>query len=163
MRPVVPLLTAFLAVATNPAVGQTPLKGVWRMTVVIALSQTPGVGLDSSRLRTMTELRLRTAGLIVVGPAAGLYDVPVLAVEVTAIPATQGEGRTIGFTYATNVKVTRLGRSVTDSSVFGPLEIWSNGGLNITGKDDVSTDVEKTINDWLDQFLNDWLAANPKR
>ena len=131
--------------------------------VIIDIAQKAEIGLDTSRLRTVTELRLRTAGLEVVpvDPSA-ILRVPVLGVNVTAIATSQYNGRALGYAYSTNVKLSGAGRLMADSAVLGELVLWQAGRINSTPTD-LAGDVEKTVDDLLDRFLNDWLAANPKR
>lgn len=121
-------------------------------------------GLSRDRIRTETELRLRRAG-ITVFPRISVSqggDFYYLYVNVQVMDAGDGS-------YVFNVEVEfiqegLLSRFASNKYPTLPQQMvstWSNSTLGIAGREKLSS-IKDAVTDLVDQFANDYLAANPK-
>ncbi len=141
-----------------------PLKSVGRVTVNVALSGKdlpPSVTAD--RLRTLTELKLRTAGLRVVTPAEVHDDpdaIPSLELTVIGVPARSGLSD-LGWAFSSRLAVREYRPSQRNNAIV-PSELWADAYLYIAEGGNAGEQAERVLTMLLDKFLNDWLKANPK-
>jgi len=120
-------------------------------------------GLTEVQLRTDVELKLREARIKIVafeetGDTLGL---PSLFVGVSAVPL-----KTLPDLYAISVTVDLFQpiRLVRNPSTVAIGETWNAVGVcGAAGANHVEETVRKAIRDLMDQFINAYLAANPKR
>ncbi len=141
-----------------------PLKSVNRVTVNIALSakELPP-SMTADRLKTLTELKLRTAGLRVVTPAEVHDDpdaIPSLELTVIAVPARSGVSD-LGWAFSTRLAVREYRPSQRNNAIV-PVELWADSYLYIAETGNAGEQAERVLTLLLDKFLNDWLKANPK-
>ena len=147
-----------LGLLTSPAAadGQTKtyLKGLDAVKVNVSVSQVlVDAGMPGKQLRTQTELQLRQAGLKVDPNLVG----PNLYVEITGCkgPGTNTYACYIHVGVNDNVKVMRNEQAIV-TQVWGP-DLWvfylPNG---------VADTLLQTTKLRVDEFVNDWLAANPR-
>jgi hypothetical protein len=141
-----------------------PLKGVSKLTVHVQLAAEeipPSVSRD--RLRTITELKLRTAGIKVLSEDEDRRDSDINpAVEVSVILlAARAGGTDLGHAFSTRLSVRDYRLSRRNTAIV-PSELWANSFLDLVPTNDTATQLERTLNMLLDQLLNEWLKANPK-
>ncbi len=168
------MLLALLALPLTALVAQTnprPLTGVTKLTVSVSLdvddkSRLPS-GITQDRLRTIVELRLRTAALRVlsaVEAAADPQDIPDLEVRIHMLGAWAGQAveRQTGYAFSVESVVLMAGR-LPSTGAMAPHLLWSDTNLNISSIPDASAAVEGSVNSLLDNFANEWLPANPPK
>lgn len=144
-----------------------PLSGVSKVTAFVSLvaTETSLGSLTEGRLRTLTELRLRTAGLRVLSTAEDQQDPdinPIVDVTVSMLPATTRGGAKLGQVFSTRVAAREYQRSPRNGAIV-PMELWGNAYLNIAETDRATAEVERVVGILLDEFVNAWLKANPKK
>lgn len=143
-----------------------PLKGVTKAGVNIVISpRKPPHFPTKERLRTITELRLRSAGLTVLswGELWGdEYPSPYVQVDliITEIPVGRGE-KLGGYAITTEVSM-RVPTRYLRNGFLGNLVLWETAFLDVADFTDAAAVPEKTLNQALDQLLNEWLKDNPK-
>jgi hypothetical protein len=136
----------------------TSLRGVRTVHVVIETLPAAAVaaGVDTSTFQTAVELRLREAGLRVVGSGAiddGTLYVQVTPVE-TNVPGYWALGLNVLFLQAATL------RREPHAPVF--VSTWGASGVHAAGVKVLDEAIRKDIDRYVDQFLNVWLEANPK-
>ena len=151
-----------------PGQAQTPpLRGITKVTTLVAVALPEGKArpfdLTEDRLRTILELRLRTAGLRVLSHDEDRADPhinPYVYLSVTVLEASSRSGARTGYVFSTDLSV-RIFQRVTLNGSMAASELWKGGLLNITDTEGITPDLERVVGLLLDQLLNEWLAANP--
>ncbi len=117
-------------------------------------------GLTATGLQTDVELRLRLAGIRVLTEAESLAmpDNALLYLNVTTLKRGGRYSYTINLTLSQRV---RLERDLSIQRVPGTTWI-ATGTIGTVGVNKLGT-VRKAVRDMVDQFINAYLAANPKR
>jgi len=118
-------------------------------------------GLSPDQLQTDVELKLRLAGIKVLSKEEfrRLLLAPYLYVQVTA-------GKSSNFSvYAVSVNVDfkQMVFLVRDPNVVTMGATWRSGEVIIAGKDVITEGIRGCVRDLVDEFINDFLAANPKQ
>lgn len=155
--------------ASVPLFAQTqPLAGVRKVTVDVHLAgDTSGTQIRTDRLRTVVELRLRTAGLKVLTETEDKRDpetnpTVLLVLQVTAVPPPGNEMQPIAY-----VSYIELSAEEWRTSQRNGAPVWAvlhrNAIVHQSAPASVTSNVESSVNTLLDDLLNDWLKANPKR
>src|SRR5207247_11290528 len=122
-------------------------------------------GLWETQLRTDVELKLRQAGIRVLTKeeVSRIPGLPVLYVNVRTLQL-QAPSLSGLCAFAVNVEIVQticLGRS---PSVLAVGRTWNaTGAFGTVGEDNLGEHVRKDLRDVTDQFINAYLAANPKR
>lgn len=157
------------ALAVPPARAQTqdrdaPLRGVSRTTVNVSLAgkELP-TEVTADRLRTLTELKLRTAGLRVVTPADVRDDpdaIPSLELTLIGVPARSGL-EDLGWAFSLRLAVREYRPSQRNNAIV-PVELWADSYLYISETSKAGEQAERVLTLLLDKLTNDWLKANPK-
>ncbi len=121
-------------------------------------------GISESRLKTIIELKLRTAGLRVLSLEESVADPdnnPWVVLTLRTIPA-RVDGQLLGYSFSTDLTVLVF-RYQAPGDAPMPVQLWQNAGLNISPTERTASRIESAVAELLDEFLNDWLAANPRR
>jgi len=84
-----------------------------------------------------------------------------LNVEVTALEAVIGSGRSLGYAAFIEVRLTGL-VTIFRNDVLTDAQIWHKGMLILAREDTLVRDVREIVEEYVDQFSNDYLAVNPK-
>jgi hypothetical protein len=161
VRFAITLICLLLATSGRSEADDTPntrrsLQGVRSMSVGVGVTTSGDRDMRplESQIRTDVELRLRQNSVAVDHDSdARIY------VRVVLKPVCFRDSQSLGYAYMADVEF--------DQTVVlprgGPVraDTWSTGSLGVTGEDMTNT-VRVTIRDHLDQFLNAYLAANPK-
>ena len=167
-------LTMVLCTFATPLLGQqnvSPLKGVSKVTVAVRLTvsnRVPApVGITEDRLDTFLQLRLRSAGIRVLSVDEDRADTqlnPCVYLDVTVIGTRIGAGGGIltGYAMSARVRMTLFARLATTGAVT-PQELWALDNLTISPTTGADAALEQYVGNLLDDLMNDWLAANPKR
>ena len=161
------LMVCALAVPAARAQTQdrdAPLKSVGRATVNVSLAgKDLPAEVTADRLRTLTELKLRTAGLRVVTPAEVRDDpdaIPSLELTIIGVPARSGM-EDLGWAFSMRLAV-REYRPSQRNNVIVPVELWADSYLYISETAKAGEQAERVLTLLLDKLTNDWLKANPK-
>ncbi len=142
--------------------GQGGLRGISRVRVEVGVAgdDLPS-GTSGSRLRTITELKLRTAGLGVLSEEEYLADpdaIHYVGLSLTAILTEEFAW----YSVSTGLTVLEFRYQAARDAVL-PVQLWVSGGLNTIPLKGAASVIEREVGQLLDGFLNDWLAANPRR
>jgi hypothetical protein len=141
---------------TNQQKALVGLKGVY-VLVESPKPEAQRLGLTKGQIKTDIELRLRKAGIRMLTEKEwlGSPDNPHLSVTVNVI--------TMGGSYSFMVQL-YLSEAVTlarGNSVMGV--IWQTYRIGIGNEQNTATKTREQVGDMVDQFINDYLAANPKK
>jgi hypothetical protein len=133
------------------------LRGV--AVVVLAAPEAEQGGLSQATLQTDVELKLRQAGIRVLTsterPSAPGAPILVVTLGTTRSPA--------GFyAYAVTVGLAQHVYLARDPTMGAWATTWTTGGVGYTGQAHVDT-IRNTVRDYVDRFLNAYLAVNPKQ
>ncbi len=154
------------------AQGRPELRGISKVKVDVLLAnvvegnENLPSDISESRLRTIIELKLRTAGLRVLSAEESLADPdtnPWVVLAQGAMPATLRVGeRLAGYFVSTNLTVFEYRYLAARDAVL-PVQLWEEANLRTTPLEEAAAQFEGAVAILLDDFLNDWLAANPRR
>jgi len=122
-------------------------------------------GLSETQLRTDVELKLRQAGIRVLTKEEVTHTLglPFLFVSVNTLQP-QGSSHSGLYAFAVNVELIQticLGRSPSGLTLG---RTWNAAGVfGTVGRETLGESVRNEVRDATDQFINAYLAANPKR
>ncbi len=174
------LALVVLIVFPTAALAQRPdvLAGLGSVNVIVEnLSQDArDAGLSEEGLKTAVELRLRQSGIRVLEDSD-----PWLYVQLTVASNEVGT-RFVGYGYGLNVKLHETGffqrhvleaatKTDVDTTTVGEffedlfsysITTWQRNGLGHTGRDGYRALIRNDILEFVDEFANDYLAANPR-
>jgi len=156
-RLVLIVVLAAISMGSRPSIGGAQTSDISGLTgikslVVIIEELPPGatrLGVTDEMIRTDVELKLRLAGIPVLTAMDHPYA-PALHIEINALDDSAASYVEVDLEQ--NAKLERNG-------AFIPLAItWSHGILIQNPSGDFIRD---RLKDFMDRFLNEWLAANP--
>ncbi len=161
-------ISAFMLALVSPAVAQdlksdrATLVGLTGVGVVVENVDPTAEkdGLARSTLQNDVELKLRQAGIRVLSEneLISAPGFPTLYLQVTAIRHEMGL-----YAYCIKLEVQQVVRLLRDPSITSAATTWeARGEIGVVGKQNLST-VREYVRDQVDQFINAYLAANPKR
>jgi len=163
----IPLMLCALAVPAARAQTQdrdAPLTSIGRVTVNLSLAgKDLPTEVSADRLRTLTELKLRTAGLRVVTPAE-VHDDPdaVPSLEFTIIGVRARSGlEDLGWAFSMRLAIREYRPSQRNNAIV-PVELWADSYLYIAETAKAGDQAEHVLTLLVDKMTNDWLKANPK-
>lgn len=133
------------------------LKGLGPIRVVVETVHPDAErdGLKQIQLKTDVELRLRREGVPVISESDPRPGLPYLYVRVSTIKSDNG-------LYAYSIDVS-LRRIVVLNCVTRKIMIaqtWEEGNIGLIGALNLKN-VRQTVGDYVDRFINAYLAANP--
>jgi hypothetical protein len=147
------LLTCLVVPASVLADERDTLRGIRAIKVVVE-NLKPDVerdGLNASTLQTDVELKLRQAGIRVEETTAYLY------VRVTTLK------REAMYAYSMTANLSQHVVLVRDPAISANAVTWNAlGGIGMVGSARLSV-IRDYVRDVVDEFVNAYLAANPKR
>ena len=111
---------------------------------------------SADQIQTLVELRLRMAGIRVVTVSDYL---PYLYVNLHVIK--RHTGMNVDF-FTVNLDIMQGVRLDRDPSVFCTASTWQHGMSGWAGSQMIIDSIREGINSQVDEFLNDFLAENPK-
>jgi len=161
-------LALLSATAFSPLFGQgeetlAGLKGVY-IYVERLKDEVKRDGLDEAQIRTDVELRLRQAG-ITVFREAGSFDSagsPILDIDVHPVKVTS-EGVESFYVYHVHIELNQSVRLVRKPSLRVLATTWATRStVGAIGEDKFGS-IRDIVRDHTEQFINAYLAANPKR
>ena len=169
MKTVLTTLALLSATAVSRLVGQgdsqhtrKTLAGVKGVCVAVEPikedAERDGLGRD--QVNTDVELKLRQAGVTVLTQEQALSSAGAvyLHVNVHTLKSTQGDL----YAYDVHLEVHQPVRLIRDPTVAALAATWSVGSLGLAGAERLRS-VRDIVRDQTDQFINAYLAANPKR
>ena len=141
---------------------RTSLKGLVGVSVLVEHlpADIEGYGLTTDAIKTAVELRLRRSGIQVFS-AFSDDPSPALACVYVNINLTKAS-RNVSGLYAASVAVEleQWLRSVGSGLEF-PGTTWKRASVATVGEDNLRQ-LRNVVDDKVDEFINDYLAANPK-
>ncbi len=160
------LLAAFTgsAKADDDALARRSLKGIKGFLVIVTVDEDlQAAGLDSGRVLTIVELKLRQAGIKVLTEKEYIVMVPVAALAVGAqgVPNAKENKEITQYGVRINLDVGQLVTLSRDPKIQTYGVTWSTGFVGTYGSKRVG-DLADEVGDLMDQLLNAYLAANPK-
>jgi hypothetical protein len=137
-----------------------PLRGIEPIVIEVIANDHEKHGLSKSLLQLDTAVTLRKAGVRVATSSS--EDSPVLRVNVLSYKLT---GEVAGFSYCIEMGLYQAVFLMKGGRPLGPLkartwESWAKVGTSPPNV--LNEQVRGGLKDLLDQFVNDYLAANPK-
>ena len=164
MRRGIPLVPFLVGATTLSAqsVSLSPLVRLPPLSVVVESlpAAAAQLGLVPSQIQTDTELRLRQAGVRVLAGDVARPMTPYLYVNINAVSyEPQGlYGYTVEVKLQQPVVLPRRGEALFMAAT------WSaRGSIGLAPLERVASRIRESISDQLSQFLNEWLAENPRR
>jgi hypothetical protein len=144
------------------------LEGVAVLVRLYSEDEPEKYGLRYDELKTITELGLRRNGIKVLTDEEHLKarGMPKLDVSITAIVSGSPDEENLVSAAATMISVEMRQRVILerDPAILYPMATtWERGLVQISTVKDISEGVKQGIKDFVDEFCNDYLAANPIR
>jgi len=165
MKPRWIVILAFVAALASPALaadddvmGKTlaGLRGV-RVEVVKMDPDAEREGLTQSILRTDVELRLRQSGIRVLTDADDALTQGTLHLQVRTVKSEHGF-----YAYNIDLGLWQFVRLIRDPSIASVAVTWRAGKGGFIGTPRFP-EIRNDVRDMVDEFINAYLAANPKR
>ncbi len=130
------------------------LRGLRAISVVIEDlgPDEESLGLTKSRLQTRVELRLRRSGITVLEDA-----IPFLYVNINVKKTSTGL-----YAVATEVSLKQQVYLVRDSSIEITGVTWNVASVGTVGENRLARSILDHVGKYVDEFANDYLAANPR-
>jgi hypothetical protein len=136
------------------------LVGISRVYVVVTTTPTAEQdGLTSDYLKTEVELQLRTAGIKVIDKGEWTTDDGILTIAISALPIEKLPLYACSFTV--DLKQTVTPPRFRDSKMMGAT--WQTGGIAAFGRPKFKEAVKRNTIEFVDSFINDYKAANPRK
>lgn len=158
---VVALVSPVLA---DDALQRATLAGLTGVRIFVGNidSDAEKAGLNQSTLQTDVEVRLRHAGIRVLTEDKWFVSpgMPSLYLRVDMI-----EDRDDGlYAYHIRLELAQQVRLARDPEIRTFDRVWgARESIGIAGADNLSTSIRERVRDKVDEFINAYLAANPKR
>jgi len=121
-------------------------------------------GVTRSDITTQVELHLRQAGLRII-EKTNTNASPLFFISINSTVPDSGDSPL--YAVSINIQLLQVGRLI--QTVGGPeqkinyLGVWQAHRAHLYGRDAAQMHFRQNVIDVVDQFLNDYLAANPKR
>ncbi len=130
------------------------LRGLRAISVVIEDlgPDEESLGLTKSRLQTQVELRLRRSGITVLEDA-----IPFLYININVKKVPTGL-----YAVATEVSLKQQVYLVRDSSIEITGVTWNVASVGTVGENRLARSILDHVGKYVDEFANDYLAANPR-
>ena len=149
------------------------LQGVKGIAVVIEIltPDAKAVGLSRERLRTLVELKLRMAGVKVITiRKKNLAEALVPSLYLNLNVVETRSNRAYAYVFGATLNFNQLVVLLRDRDIICTATTWDKqqGGVRVgTGNGSPATDLtnfaEEIVEIVVDEFLNDYLAANPPK
>jgi hypothetical protein len=131
-----------------------------RVDINLAGSELP-VGITEDRLRTLVELKLRSAQMKVLSKDEDAADPdtnPFIQLSLLILKTESAVGQPLGFVFSPMLSVVEI-RAITQRNIIAPVLLWQNNSLHTSSLEPARDSVEKAVGDLVDKFLNNWLKA----
>lgn len=150
--------------ATQADLGYTdkPLTGLKGVAVWIGNLRPDAIadGLDSAQLKTEVELRIRNAGIKVFDKPSDADNNSLASLDIN-INTLKDDGGLYAFSIQVSlIELVRLGRTVPKLS---QAQTWHSDSVGIVGRINMATSIRQYVSDKADEFINAYLAQNPKQ
>jgi hypothetical protein len=130
--------------------------------VYVAVTTTPQAeqdGLTSDYIKTEVESRLRTAGIKVIDKAEWAIDDGILSITISALPIEKLPLYACSF--VVDLKQTVIALRDRNTRMMGAT--WQAGGIAAFGKPQFKEAVKRNTVEFVENFITDYKAANPRK
>ena len=133
------------------------LKGV-EVLIELVSKDIENDGLTRMQLQTDVELRLRKAGVRVLTEEESRQATgrPMLHVQISSYKIAS-----IGYAFNCSVSLEELAKLVRNPQIINLLPTWNKSSTGFTPINNLRF-IREGLSDLVDQFINNYLAANPK-
>lgn len=149
-----------LALAAGGQSERESLRGIKRIKVEVSITQMrPEAGeVVSESSRTTVELRLRQSGVVVVDDAQASDGFATLRIRVGLAPARDDAL----VAYLVQSELRQLVSLARDREIIVRAQTWAALAVGYAGAGQVDS-IGRAVEGQSDKFVNDYLAANPKK
>ena len=140
--------------------GQRALEGLGAVNVVIEYLDDETQRLVSrDQIQTDVELNLRRNGI---GVGGSVFD-PYVYVNIDAMEDRTTSGRSLGFSVITRVEIREIVLLRRDEPKRRTATIWRSAFIStFANRSSATQGTRQEVRDLVDEFSNDYLAANPR-
>ena len=118
-------------------------------------------GLTKQQLRTDVELKLRLAGIKVVSQKEWFNSISRTSFFCVIVDSFEFETLPMR-NYYIAASLSQMVSLVRDPTIRISAATWGQNYFGIVENDDFQKEIRKNVKDVVDEFINDYLAANPK-
>ncbi len=136
------------------------VKGIY-VTITDLNEDTKSAGLTKEQLKTDVELKLRLAGIKVNSQPEWLSSKHEGLFLVTIATDSDDDSPSIAYTVAVELSQRRKLLRRPYARVFAPT--WGRGTVGKCLKNEFPEEARQAVKDHVDEFINDYLTANPKK
>ena len=153
-----------LAAGAQQLKDQASLRGLSAIRVQVNLQTDNCTQVTESELQTAVELRLRMSAVRVAGESDTLpLHSAFLRVNVVCMQILSKSNNSLGYTFALNSDVVQWIYTALQKSPGLIGATWATPiNLSATGKDEIRQALRDAVDEQASEFLNAYLAANPK-
>ena len=145
-----------------------PIKGIqgfWVLADIIGLQE---IGIDSDKIVTDTELKLRSAGIRVLtkSEAVAVPGYPALYIYIFGLKISDLSMKSPVYSFYIEVSVLQTALLERKRTVSNWVRTWSTDYIAVRGSanpDNIQKFIRDVNKDLVDKFINAYLSANPKR
>jgi len=155
-----PMCLVVVCIANALTDKQLSTQGIVGLRVYVWLSDyVIKAGLLESQVRTDVELKLRRYGLKVLSESE---YAPTLSVLITSVPVRrEHSNNTIGYASLVSVQLDQYVQLLRNQRIIYATT-WDTRHVGFWPQEKFVEDTRDVVSDKVDEFLNDYLAANPK-
>ena len=136
------------------------LQGLKMVDVAVDLSGDARKLFSSGQLRTDVILMLRRNGITMSGDATPFWN--RLHIVIAAIEDVTVSGKPLRFSVSTEVELLEVVSLERDPGILTFASTWDTGGINtFPNRNSAAQGILQIIREHVDEFSNDYLAANP--
>jgi hypothetical protein len=118
--------------------------------------------ITKSQIQTDVELRLRKAGLIVDATSVSALRVLLMIHKTPVLSAVPNDPVVVNFSIVLNIRLVQRLQLLRNPALLVNAGTWESMNLSVIRQGQLK-EVRDDVNDMVDRFINDYLAANPRQ